>query len=252
MLESYFDDSSDGRRDTYYVCGGLLGDEEQWNLVSAMWSHETHGLQKPFRSTDCEGGHGQFHNWPLERRNDLMARLVAVIRRFKVYGYTSVVPIQTYRVYFPDRGQQAPLLLAATQSIMNMAHLANLMRKDVRVWFESGPGKGEITDQFNAITELKWGPARRLRGPYFDTKKLWPLQSADLIAREAFKHSVNLGTRPAREPLKRMANVLYFTRWTDQTLEYLARNGGPEKLELLCSWDQRPDVPPMEMFWKRF
>src|ERR1035438_4980565 len=59
MLFSYFDDSSDKRREQYFACGGLLGHESQWLTFDLRWIDATHELDKPFRSTECEGGHGQ-------------------------------------------------------------------------------------------------------------------------------------------------------------------------------------------------
>jgi hypothetical protein len=44
-IECYFDDSTEARREKYYACGGLLGSDDQWDSLDALWSLETHDLQ---------------------------------------------------------------------------------------------------------------------------------------------------------------------------------------------------------------
>lgn len=60
MLGGYLDDSSDHHRDHYVSFGGILGDVRQIDLFNLLWIDATHELKEPFRSTDCETGHGQF------------------------------------------------------------------------------------------------------------------------------------------------------------------------------------------------
>ena len=251
-LKSYFDDSSDCRREKYYACGGLLGSTEQWDWADGRWSYETRELNEPFRSTDCECQQGQFKDWPKSKCDELMARLVGVIRETKLYGFASIVPVESYKQAFPDFNNHDPFLLAVTQSIMNMAFLGDRINKDVGLWFENGPVVPSIAAVFESIRQCKWKPSRRLRGFRSESKELRPLQAADLVAREAFKHSDNLGVRSTRKPIVRLSDVLYFIRWTEKALEYLARNGGPKNIDLLSKWDECPEAPKLEMFWKKF
>jgi hypothetical protein len=244
LLESYFDDSADERRNRFYACGGFIGGREQWDAFLMHWSHVTHGLKKPFRSTDCETGHGQFGDWPKPRRDDLMAQLVGILHRVMLRGFASIIPVQEYKAAFPQCGEHDAFLLALRQTIMNMAYIAEKLKHDVDLWFEHGPIDRLILEVFNSIVDWKgWTPARRLRGMHFDTKKLRPLQAADLIAREAFKHIDNLGVRPPRIPVLRMEGGLYFVFWNASALRYLSMNGGPDNLELLSKWDTIKDAP---------
>src|SRR5580700_50153 len=225
-IECYCDDNSDPRREKYYACGGLLGSGDEWDSLDALWSLETHELQKPFRATECECGHEQFGDWPRAKRNDLMRRLTGVIYRRNLYGFATIVPLEAYEEVFPDCGKHDAFLLAATQTIMNMAYMAHTMRKDAALWFESGDSDGAINTIFDSVVALKeWRPARHLRSISFEGKRIYGLQAADLVAREAFKYLDNRGTRPARIPLLRLKDVLCFIIWNRQTLGYLASNG---------------------------
>jgi hypothetical protein len=81
-----------------------------------------------------------------------------------------------------------------------------------------------------------------------DSKELRPLQSADLVAREAFKRIENFNVRPIRIPMLRMREFLYFLLWNEKTLIHLAQNGGPGNLEFLSTWDENADARN----WKSF
>jgi hypothetical protein len=244
LMESYFDDSSDQKREKFYACGGLMGISSQWDVFDMGWSDGTHGLERPFRSSDCEGGQGQFKDWPKPKRDELMRDLVDIIYETKLHGYVSVVPVAEYCDAFPGCGEHAPFLLALTQAIMNMAFIAETLKDDVKLWFEHGSTDAATLRVYNSIREFReWAPTRRLRGISFDGKELRPLQGADLIAREGFKHVDNLGIRPVRKPVKTLTGRIYFVLWTKESLHFLAENGGPENLNLLSSWDKRTDAP---------
>jgi hypothetical protein len=125
----------------------------------------------------------------------------------------------------------------------------------VKLWFEDSDTTSPSTFRiYQALRKLKtWPPASRLSNIDFGGKELCPLQAADLVAREAFKHISNLGVRPTRIPAKRMGDRLNFVVWNRETLEYLRDHGGPTNLELLTSWgDQGEKVPQMKVFWRNF
>jgi hypothetical protein len=244
ILESYFDDSSDERGHSYCAYGGLIGGPNQWDACEIQWSHETHDLKEPFHSTDCETGHGQFGQWPKKDRDVLMAKLVTILRLTQLRGFASVVPIREYRNAFPACRNHDPYLLAVRHVIMNTAYIAHELRLDVRLWFEKGAMDAAILRDFKSIVAWnQWAPASRLRDIKFETKTLRPLQSADLIAREAFKHLDNLGVRPTRKPVVKMESQLYFVAWNEKALKYLANSGGPNNLEVLANWDKIKDAP---------
>jgi hypothetical protein len=244
LLESYFDDSSDEKRERFYACGGLLGSSAQRDVFDMAWSNETSVLAEPFRSSDCEGGHGQFKNWTKPQRDELMRNLVTIIHATELRGYVSVVPVADYRKVFPNCGEHAPLFLAVRQCVMNMAFMAEAISTETKICFESGPGEAETLRIFNSIKAFNaWTPTRRLRGIAFDGKHLRPLQAADLIAREGYKHIENLGVRPTRKPVKTLTGKIYVVLWGQDSLRFLADNGGPEHLALLAEWDKRKDAP---------
>jgi len=256
MMECYFDDSSDPKRQHYFACGGVVGGQEQWDAFDVLWANETAGLKEPFRATECECGHGQFTNWEKPERDALMARLVNVLHLFKLYGIASIVPIEAFKRVFPNLDSKEAFFLAVTQNIMNMAHVAhqsymNLLYLNADLWFERGPHNGAIQKIYDDICALDWKPAQRLTGFHLKTKELRPLQAADMVAREAFKHIDNLGIRQTRRPVLEMSDTLCFLLWTEKSLAYLAANGGPRNLKFLSEFNDSLDAPLLQHFWRK-
>ena len=254
MLFSYFDDSSDARREKYFAAGGLIGGEDQWFTFDLRWLDATRELKDPFRSTDCECNHGQFKHWSKTKCNALMDSLVSIIRFYRLSGFASIVPIDEYRQVFPSAEEFDPYYLAVTQTIINMGVLGYNLGHSMKLWFEDNNETSPTTLRiYQDLRRVKtWPPASRLSNIDFGGKELCPLQAADLVAREAFKHIDNLGVRPTRIPAKRMEDRLNFIVWNRETLEYLRDNGGPNNLELLTSWGDRGPVPQMKVFWRNF
>jgi|SRR5882762_35226 len=253
MLFSYFDDSSDERRQKYFACGGLIGGEAQWLTFDALWANATRDLIEPFRSTECECNQKQFKEWPKSRCNALMDALVGLLQNYMLSAFASIVPIADYKDVFPDCKKYDPYYLAVRHTILNMAHIGWAGRHHVKLWFEDNPATSPMTLKiYNEVKSVKnWDPATYLLGITFGSKSLYPLQAADLVAREAFKHVDNLGTRSTRIPMKRLGNRAAFALWRKEALVHLRDNGGPENIELLTSWEQT-EPPPIPYFYKNF
>jgi hypothetical protein len=250
MLECYFDDSADGKGERYCASGGLIGSTGQWDSFIVLWSPISKTLKAPFRSTECECGHEQFKDWEKNDRDKLMASLVSCVQQAKLMGFASIVSVGGYRKAFPDCAESDAYMLTIPHTIMNMAFIADGLGMDVNVWFENGPKNGTILKVFESIKAMDWKPARRLRAIAFDSKELYPLQAADLVAREAFKIVDNWGTKPIRIPVRRMWDSLSFHVWKDEGLLRLAEQGGPSNLELLAAWDGLPDAPQFVRYGK--
>lgn len=253
-LEAYFDDSADAQGERFCASGGFFGVPEQWDDFVIAWSQETHELKEPFHATDCEGGsdgprefgYGQFADWPKDERVRLFTRLVDIVKHTGFAGFASIVPIQAYKKFFPNSSDGDAYLLTIPHTIINMAVMSDRSNVEVKIWFEGGGPVGFISETFKRIQKMNWTPAKRLTSLAFDSKRRYELQAADLIAREAFKRFDNMGVRPMRIPLLRIGERVFFIKWTEHTLEYLAAHGGLDNLELLAHWDEYPDAPKLE------
>ena len=241
MYFCYFDDSSDPLRQRFCVCGGVLGHADYWDRFESRWIAATRELKEPFRSTDCECQHGQFESWEKTKCDALMESLVDLLcddSEYRIGGFASIVPVPDFKASFPGRNTLAPYFLAVAHTILNMAHEAAKHQETVKLWFEDhSETKPETIRIYDGLRGMEcWEDRDRLRGISFDPKELIPLQAADLVAREALKHVLNLGQRTARKPARRIWDRIGFLMWSWDELEKLKERGWPEKLESLTCW----------------
>jgi len=240
MIFSYFDDSSDDKREKHIAVGGIIGHEIWLNLFEGRWIEETKDLEKPFRSTDCECQHGQFTEWEKPDCDALMKRLVEVIadENYGVGSFAFSVSVPLYREVFPDSGQNDPVRLVVAHAIVEMARLAKKHEEKIQLWFEEGPFQSLINQtyiDFKALESWKWDERGRLSQISFNDKNLIPLQAADLIAREGYKIADNHGRRPVRKPVLGIWNRMAMGWYTKDSLELLRTKGWPNDLEAVIS-----------------
>jgi hypothetical protein len=252
-LHAYFDDSADPKHERYMAVGGLVGTGVQFDELDIFWCSATNGLTEPFRSTECECQQGQFSTWNKSDCDSLMKQLVEIIRQTQLHGVGFIVPVADYRHVFPDAQEYDPYFLAVRHTLINMAYVASPKpsldragKIDLRIVCEESTTTSarakKIYDELKTFPGWRWGKA--IAGFSTGTKRLMPLQAADLIAREAYKHAVNLGMRPTRKPVKTLHNRLSFHLWTRPALEYLRDHGGPADLTTLTGWGQSAEKPP--------
>lgn len=254
MYFAYFDDSADEKRERFSVAGGLIAHELIWDRFQLLWLDATHELKEPFHTADCESGFGEFANkakWPKLKRDALMATLVGLIREHRLGGFASVVPVADYRAVFPDAARYDPYYLALKHTLINMAQIGMHTNENVQCWFERGDADAESLRIFNRIKGVKsWKNRHRLTSISFGSKSLVPLQAADLMAREAFKHYDNAGVPPVRKPVIALWNSISFHRWARDTLEHLKKLGGQENLDALVSWPET-GAPLLQHYYPR-
>ena len=101
ILQAYFDDSSDGKRQRYSAVGGLMGNSAQWDRFDLLWAAATNKLEHPFHATDCESQGGQFDGWQKHECDTLIKNLVEIVFGAAIHSYGSIVPIADYRAVFP-------------------------------------------------------------------------------------------------------------------------------------------------------
>jgi hypothetical protein len=238
MIHAYFDDSSDSKRADLVACGGVFGDSFNMSVVENLWTQVTKTLKEPFRSTDCECGHGQFQEWDRKDCIDLMTKLVDILsdEKLQVQGVGSVVPVPLYQKVFPNSDPGDPYRLALRHLFMQMAHIARKKGQRVKTWFEKGSSDGDILRAYTDVSQCRFTDPLlrdRLTGLEFGDKMLPLLQAADLGAREAYKVSQNMGVRRLRKPLLRLWEQTGIVVWSLDSLQKLQSIGNPSSAETL-------------------
>jgi hypothetical protein len=228
-----------------------MGGAGNWESFELLWLDATNRLKGPFRSTDCETLHGEFSSWSKADSNVLMASLVRLIARSGLGCFASIVPVADYRSVFSDAREYDPYFLALKHVFVMLGESGSKMDAGIKCWGEESQVTSAKTRQ--VYLDLKntktWEGRHFLTGFEVLDKRHVPLQAADLVARESFKHISNLGIRPERKPVKIIGKFSNFKLWTREMLEYLKGHGGQDNLGLLTSWtSQTPRPPAMRVF----
>lgn len=153
-----------------------------------------------------------------------MKTLTKIIEGTGLCGFGSIVPTRNYRAIFPNSREHDPYFLALKHTIINMACIAKRLSSaaiaaspdSIAICHEDGDTSAEAYTVYRDLKALQgWVDAKYLDGFTSASKRLNGLQGADLIAREAFKHAVNLGVRKIRKPVKSLQTRLSFHLWTN-------------------------------------
>jgi hypothetical protein len=216
--------------------GGVLGHKLQMESFELVCLRKTARLNDPFHAADCESGFGQFASWELQERASLMKNLVTRIRKQNIWSYGVTVSISDYRSIFPDAAPEHPSLLCAISAMIAMGVFGSVINERIAVWVERGGYDGAVLRAFQTLQQMSpWVGQEKLYSVAFGDKKLVPLQAADLMAREAFKHFDNEGLRPMRKPLIRLGQQMIFHKWRRDGLEHIRDLGYPRDLEGFAS-----------------
>jgi hypothetical protein len=234
LINFYGDDSSDGKRERFVSCGGIVGEELLVSCFEGFWKEQTKHLEKPFRSTECECQQGQFKTWSIPACTALMTRLVDVLcsKHNLVGAFASVVPVADYKQVFAGCDGEDAFRLAVAHTIVEMARLGKRVGEHIKLWFEDSDRDHAMIDrtyrEFKSLSSWAMDERGMLYGVSFDDKSLAPLQAADLVAREGFKAADNRGKRNVRKPMLRLWDTSGVVIWGDKELEMLKANGWPE------------------------
>jgi hypothetical protein len=197
MVTGYFDDSGTGANDSVVVVAGYIGSVMQWQKFAQEWG----SLLSEFGVTvmhrvDLESLQGEFVTWTAEKRNIFVNKAQQIIKRRTYVAIGKSVIKADFEKMFPENlkrfyggayGFCAILCLARAKLWFDKTNL-----KDPINWvFEAGTeGAGQINHLFNALyTDVPTRNDYRLGSWSFAGKDIVPLQAADVIAYEMFKHA---------------------------------------------------------------
>jgi hypothetical protein len=234
MVTGYFDDSGTSAHDSVVVVAGYIGSVSQWQKFGQEWRSllSEFGVTVMHR-TDLENYRGEFVGWTPETRNVFVNKAQQIIKRRTYVAIGKAVIKADFEEVFPDNlkrfyggayGFCAILCLARAKRWFDKTNL-----KDPIDWvFEVGTeGSGQISHLLNSLyTDVQMRTDFRLSRWSFADKDVVPLQAADVIAYETFKHATNqLVTQPRRkvrislQHLVRSQDDEHLEYWSKEDLE---------------------------------
>jgi hypothetical protein len=242
MLSAYFDDSGTDQRNRAAVVGGYVGSDFQWERFVARWTKTLNDAHvEVLHRSDLESFQGEFaeaKGWNPPRRTELVRKLHSIIKTstYSAVGssvikddFNTVMPVWVKHLFGGAYGWCAFWCVVAMRGWCVERHIT-----DTIAWhFESGTrGASEIKEMFQALRHAELRDSYRINSVCFSGKELKPLQAADVVAYEIFKHVENQildgGQRHPRRlsalDLFRRQDERYVTFWNkDRLIHWLAK-----------------------------
>lgn len=241
MLSAYFDDSGTDTGNRTAVVAGYVGSDFQWKRFVDRWTTtlKCEGVNI-MRRSDLENFKGEFADgWDSSRRTRFVIKLQGILKTCTYSAVSAAVIKEDFEAVMPPwvknlfggtYGWCACMCVSAMLGWCSERNHAG----PINWTFESGTdGAREIGEMFQALQLPELRDMYRIGSVGFDTKLLKPLQAADLIAYEIFKHIENqvldAGKRPPRLSalgLFRKQDWRYATFWNkDRMSAWLAESG---------------------------
>ncbi len=230
ILTVYADESGTHADSQAITLAGYISTPDRWERFEAEWraALADFGVGM-FHMTDFENRVGEFSDWPEALRRERLSRLVKVIDdhalasfsvAFLRSDYEAVVTPEAHAYVGGPYGMAAVMAMIALGRQMNLIGLYG----SLAYVFESGSsGLGQVLKVF---TDNMNDPKRRdelhLASISFQDKRWFiPLQAADILAYESYKHlprqlGVETWERGTRHSLRMLTGVPYDWGYANQ------------------------------------
>ena len=216
LYKAYLDESGTHPESEFVVVAGFVSNASEWEALSEEWMKALTEWGIPmFHMTDFESRKGDFVSWGDEERKERLNRLLELINRYTFSNISFAVQKQSFDEILSDKAKKLCGDAYGLAAIGCWNTLAN-RAKDPTVdgWIdyvmESGcKGSGALLGIYGAESkDPQWLNETRISSLDFRDKLLFPpLQAADILAYEGYKHiqrQLGTETRPTRYPLKQL------------------------------------------------
>lgn len=215
MLVAYFDESGScdetdrPRGETaVFAVAGYVARVEQWESFEQVWKSALYecGIESPFHMSEYESRKGQYASWNNEKRVAAINRLATIINAHVEVGVGRAVIVSDYRALIREEKELVAGLELDNDFIRPHAFCLRMAlewllldflptlpgNEKLRVVFEKfGKGWGDLCMYYNKIiANSPWG-LRLERLISSSPEDAVPLQAADILAYETFKHVTN-------------------------------------------------------------
>jgi len=254
MFAAYFDDSGTHSKSRVATVAGYISNVGQWDIFNKEWAACLKDFKvKEMHRSDLESFEEEFlesNGWNPNRRKAFLQKLHPIMKKRTKVAIGSAVIRETFEEIVPETIKKlfGGVYGWCAHECITLARIwaEKCQRKNIppMQWvFEAGTtGYGQVDQMFqslNARADLRadW----RIKGWSFQGKDVLPLQAADVIAYEVYKHVENQildkgekhDIRFSMADLFRECDVNYLKWWSrDRLIEWVntaTLNGKPLK-----------------------
>jgi hypothetical protein len=222
ILTAYFDDSGTHAGSEAVAVAGYIATTEAWSAFEAEWRRalDDYGLTH-FHMADYSNRAKAYAYWQETQRLIRFNRLVDIINSHDMGIFGTVIATEPFNRIFSAKAKRhcgGAYGLAAVMNFMEVSKKVSAVNEEhgwdawVAYVYESGTvGAGQVLKVFqanknNPKQEQEW---RLLSLRFEDKRKFVPLQAADILAYELYRHlprQLGVDPRPPRmEIMRRLA-----------------------------------------------
>ena len=224
LYSAYFDESGTHAGSDVVVVAGYVASSSHWIDFSIEWQRalDEFGISY-FHMTDFANGAKAYAAWNKEQRRDRLNRLIDIISRHVFSSVAYAIPMKSFNKIFSARSKSicgGAYGLATACCFTEMGQVASDPGVDgwIEYVFESGDkDAGTVRKIVNShLRDPETNAMYRFHSlSYADKHHCQPLQAADMLAYEVYRHLPRqMGWRPpttARYPLQQLG--LGLRRW---------------------------------------
>jgi hypothetical protein len=197
VLKGYFDESGTHDGSRAISVAGYLSTPEKWLAFEQEWqaAKDAYGLEF-FHMTDFVARQEEYADWSDAERGERLANLIAIINRNVIASVGFALPVRDYYSIFSKTAKRyvgGPYGLAALSCFMDASKAIRSQLPDARIAyvFERGvKGKGQVMKVFDRVCDdFEVRESNRLASlTYEDKRDFSPLEAADILAYELYRH----------------------------------------------------------------
>lgn len=242
MIRGYFDDSGTHGNSHVVVMAGLFGYPNQWDYLSQLWAKK---LADPcpgkeplprFHMAACQAADEEFLGWKRLECEYLVDELIEIIGKTGIHGFGCSIPRKAYEELITGDRRRAsgdPETACIINCFVRFVDFARFSHPTdaIAFIFDDRPQqKSNVEKLWNVYKGAQNGRPEIVSATFGSSKKLLPLQAADLLAWEVYQDALDVlnadvtkSAAPRRRTLKKMMDsgkiqVDFGTRETVQRL----------------------------------
>jgi hypothetical protein len=205
VLRAYMDESGIHAGSSICAIAGVVGSESEWEILERRWRRiiEDEGIAV-FHMAEFESRQREFASWSNTRRHLFMEKLIEAIKARDVHCVGSALVRADYdglsqdeKTWMTHGNPQYPYFLCFQHCIIESCHVADRLPAEEKVAFvfdRQQDFAAEATRLYNDLKDQQnWPNHERLADivAFASKRETIPLQVADLIAYESYKHLDN-------------------------------------------------------------
>jgi hypothetical protein len=220
ILTAYFDESGTHSGSEAVAVAGYVSTPDRWERFGQEWREALAAYNiEYFHMTDFANGTNPYKQWPKQKRRHRFERLVSIINKHALASVGIVIPVSFYESAMSPKAKRisgGPYGHAVRCCFMDLAKIdrSNVVGHE-NVWidyvFEAGvKGSGMIVKTFreSAKNENTRNQFRLHSIRFEDKRQFVPLQAADILAYELYKHMPRqLGIDPRKQRVEHLRHL---------------------------------------------